>query len=397
LPTWNVTPRPPVWRASPPRRDRSRPWREESADRLLPSGVSSAPVVDRCATKFFRSSGDTKHASSPLRSSPQVPARSRWRPPLGETCFAEEVWIVSVSVSVLALAGTRWVSRSITDRRHNLSSRDRQPGLLPLRRARNHTGERARQGLLAPDERSRKRIRPPRPGPTLAGYRPHPEDLPAEPERDSSTSERGAGYFLSGLLPPLWLASIPPSFSPAHGYDWLGLTPPRARIRVSPSTPALTSCLALGRLCLRRSAHSDRGCSLLAGRAYGAALHGPLCRHALRTAQGPVAARRSPSRGAGSGRRPDGSRRPVAGPGGSDPTKSCTRSAPAIRPARPLSRFTAATTPNVRWPYSSAITATPPSDPRVEDARPRVEPAPRAAPSTRYAATKNAGGYCWVL
>jgi hypothetical protein len=33
----------------------------------------------------------------------------------------------------------------------------------------------------------------------------------------------------------------------------------------------------------------------------------------------------------------------VAGPGGSDPTKSCTRSAPAIRPARPLSRFTAAT------------------------------------------------------
>lgn len=42
---------------------------------------------------------------------------------------------------------------------------------------------------------------------------------------DPPSTEEAADYFLSGLLPNLQRAPIPPSFSPAHGYDWRGLTP----------------------------------------------------------------------------------------------------------------------------------------------------------------------------
>jgi hypothetical protein len=48
---------------------------------------------------------------------------------------------------------------------------------------------------------------------------------PLDPERDRPTTDEGADLYLSGLLPNLRRAPIPPSFSPAHGYDWRGLTP----------------------------------------------------------------------------------------------------------------------------------------------------------------------------
>lgn len=46
-----------------------------------------------------------------------------------------------------------------------------------------------------------------------------------DPERDTPTTDQAADYFLADLLPNLRRAPIPPSFTPAHGYDWQALTP----------------------------------------------------------------------------------------------------------------------------------------------------------------------------
>jgi hypothetical protein len=46
-----------------------------------------------------------------------------------------------------------------------------------------------------------------------------------DPERNPPTTDEAADSFAAGLLPNLRRASIPPSFSPAHGYEWRGLTP----------------------------------------------------------------------------------------------------------------------------------------------------------------------------
>jgi hypothetical protein len=48
---------------------------------------------------------------------------------------------------------------------------------------------------------------------------------PLDPERDSPTTDQAADYFIADLLPNLRRAPIPPSFIPAHGYDWRGMTP----------------------------------------------------------------------------------------------------------------------------------------------------------------------------
>ncbi|SEB46578.1 hypothetical protein SAMN04489727_1971 [Amycolatopsis tolypomycina] len=47
----------------------------------------------------------------------------------------------------------------------------------------------------------------------------------ADPERNPPTTAQAADSFAAGLLPNLRRAPIPPSFSPAHGYEWRGLTP----------------------------------------------------------------------------------------------------------------------------------------------------------------------------
>lgn len=46
---------------------------------------------------------------------------------------------------------------------------------------------------------------------------------PLDPDRDPPTTHEGADYFLSGILPNLRRAPIPPSFSTTHGYEWLGI------------------------------------------------------------------------------------------------------------------------------------------------------------------------------
>lgn len=46
-----------------------------------------------------------------------------------------------------------------------------------------------------------------------------------EAQSDPPTTDQAADSFASGLLSNLRRAPIPPSFLPAHGYDWRGLTP----------------------------------------------------------------------------------------------------------------------------------------------------------------------------
>jgi hypothetical protein len=48
---------------------------------------------------------------------------------------------------------------------------------------------------------------------------------PLDPESDPPTTDQAADDFAAGLLPNLRRAPIPPSFLPAHGYNWRGLTP----------------------------------------------------------------------------------------------------------------------------------------------------------------------------
>ena len=50
---------------------------------------------------------------------------------------------------------------------------------------------------------------------------------PPDPDADADppTTEQAADSFAAGLLPNLRRAPIPPSFLPAPGYNWLGLTP----------------------------------------------------------------------------------------------------------------------------------------------------------------------------
>ena len=48
---------------------------------------------------------------------------------------------------------------------------------------------------------------------------------PLDPDADPPTTEQAVDDFAAGLLPNLRRAPIPPSFLPAHGYDWRGVTP----------------------------------------------------------------------------------------------------------------------------------------------------------------------------
>jgi hypothetical protein len=48
---------------------------------------------------------------------------------------------------------------------------------------------------------------------------------PLNPDAAPPTTDQAADSFAAGLLPNLRRAPIPPSFLPAHGYDWRGLTP----------------------------------------------------------------------------------------------------------------------------------------------------------------------------
>ncbi len=48
---------------------------------------------------------------------------------------------------------------------------------------------------------------------------------PLDPDAAPPTTDHAADDFAAGLLPNLRRAPIPPSFLPAHGYDWRGLTP----------------------------------------------------------------------------------------------------------------------------------------------------------------------------
>lgn len=51
------------------------------------------------------------------------------------------------------------------------------------------------------------------------------EQPPLDPDSDPPTTDQAADFFAAGLLPNLRRAPIPPSFLPAHGYSWRGLTP----------------------------------------------------------------------------------------------------------------------------------------------------------------------------
>lgn len=48
---------------------------------------------------------------------------------------------------------------------------------------------------------------------------------PLEPDAGAPTTEQAGDLFAAGLLPNLRRAPIPPSFLPAHGYYWRGVTP----------------------------------------------------------------------------------------------------------------------------------------------------------------------------
>jgi hypothetical protein len=49
--------------------------------------------------------------------------------------------------------------------------------------------------------------------------------MPPPTAAEPPTTEEAIDWFLGGLVDNLRRASIPPSFTPVHGYDWLGLTP----------------------------------------------------------------------------------------------------------------------------------------------------------------------------